>query len=204
MSKPINTLSYDHQTAEHASASVAVEWQLIEDATRLGGVASKEFRAAFLVGSIAGIKKVTLNDGAAILAKKAPLVRRKQDDDKAWAERQKTRRAEIKAGTVIERNKDEQNVYSAAGMRLSRFCKTHSIAPASKDRGTKTGDKEKTEAGKDATPKANNAANADKFMRQQCAMMLAYVEKNKPMIPAAMFHAVMELKEAFDAVPENA
>lgn len=190
------TLSYDAKTAQHAHDSVSIDYLLLDDAKRLGGIASKEFRTSYMVGSIAGMAKGTLELGAAILAKKAPLAK---DADK---EKKTDRRAKIKAGAVIERTADEQKLYSAAAMRLSRFCKLHSIAPASKDRGVKAGAKEGTE--KEATPKANNAANADKFMRQQCAMMLAYVEKNKPMIPAAMFHAVMELKEAFDAVPENA
>ena len=192
------TLSYDAKTAQHAHDSVSIDYLLLDDAKRLGGIASKEFRTSYMVGSIAGMAKGTLELGAAILAKKAPLAK---DADK---EKKTDRRAKIKAGTVVERSADEQRLYAASAMRLSRFCKLHSIAPASKDRGVKAGAKEETEAGKDATPKANNAANADKFMRQHCAMLLAYVEKNKPMIPAAMFHAVMELKEAFDAVPENA
>ena len=192
----INTLAYDHKTAEHASAGVAIDWQLIDDAKRLGGIASKEFRTSYLVGAIAGILKGALNDGAELLSKKAPLAK---DAD---PEKKKARRAKVKAGEVIERTPAEQNVYVAAGMRLSRFCKAHSIQPANSKRG-KQGKGDEAETGKDATPKANNAATADKFMRQQSAMMLAYVEKNKGMIPDAMRDAVMELVEAFKAIPEN-
>lgn len=196
MKNAINTLAYDHKTAEHASASVAVDWQLLDDAKRLGGIATKEFRTSYLVGSIAGILKKPLDAGAELLSKKAPLAK---DAD---PEKKKARRAKVKAGEVIERTPAEQNIYVAAGMRLSRFCKAHSIAPANKARGKPSGNKA-DEAGKDVTPKANNAATADKFMRQQAAMMLAYVEKNKPMIPDAMRDAVMELAEAFKAIPEN-
>ena len=89
-------------------------------------------------------------------------------------------------------------------MRLSRFCKVHSIQPANGKRGKQgKGEPAEAEAGKDVTPKANNAASADKFMRQQSAMMLAYVEKNRAMIPDAMRDAVLELAEAFKAIPEN-
>lgn len=196
MKNAINTLAYDHKTAEHASAGVAIDWQLIDDAKRLGGIASKAFRTSYLVGTIAGILKGALHDGADLLSKKAPLAK---DAD---PEKKKTRRAKVKAGEVTERTAAEQNIYVAAGMRLSRFCKAHSIAPANKARG-KQGKGDEAETGKDATPKANTAATADKFMRQQSAMMLAYVEKNKAMIPDAMRDAVMELVEAFKAIPEN-
>ena len=192
----INTLTYDNQTAKHASAGIAVEWELIDDAKRLGGIASKAFRTSYLVGTIAGILKGTLNDGAELLSKKAPLAK---DAD---PEKKKVRRAKIKAGEVIERTVAEQNMYVAAGMRLSRFCKAHSITPANSKRG-KQGKSEQDKAGKEVTPKANNAASANKFMRQQCAMMLAYCEKNRVLLPDAMRRAVAKLDEEFRSVPEN-
>lgn len=197
--KPVNTVVYDNQTAEHASASVAIDWQLIADAKRLGGIATKEFRTSFIVGSIAGMLKKPLAAGADILGKKAPLAK------DAEPEKKRDRRAKVKAGTVTERNADEQKVYMAATKRLSRFCAAHSIAPANKARG-KPGSNKQDEGGNDATdttPTANNAANADKFMRQQCAMMLAYVEKNRKLIPDSMRIAVLELDEALKAIPQN-
>lgn len=196
MKNAINTLAYDHKTAEHASASVAIDWQLLDDAKRLGGIATKEFRTSYLVGTIAGILKKPLDAGADLLSKKAPLAK---DAD---PEKKKARRAKVKAGEVVERTPAEQNVYVAAGMRLSRFCKAHSIAPANKARG-KQGKGDEAKTGKETTPKANNAATADKFMRQQVAMMLAYVEKNRAMLPDAMRHAVAELDEAFKAIPQD-
>ena len=192
-----NSIAYDVKTAEHAQQSAGLEYSLLDDAKRLGGIASKEFRTSYLVGAIAGILKGKLDAGAELLAKKAPLAK---DAD---PEKKKARRADVKAGKTVERTPAEQNVYVAAGMRLSRFCKAHSIAPANKARG-KPGAKDETdEAGKDATPTANTAANADTFLRQQCAMLLAYVEKNRKLIPDAMRVAVLELDEAFKAVPKN-
>jgi hypothetical protein len=193
-----NALTYDAQTAEHASQSVAIDWQLIADAKRVGGMDSKAFRTSFIVGTIAGMLKGSLNAGAALLAKKAPLAK---DAD---PEKKKARRAAIKAGTATERTADEQKVYMAATKRLSRFCVTHSIKPANKARGKPGSNKGDEAETKENTPKANNAATADKFMRQQCAMMLAYVEKNKAMLPDAMRHAVLELDEALKAIPNEA
>ena len=193
-----NSVVYDNQTAEHASASVAIDWQLIADAKRLGGIATKEFRTSFIVGSIAGMLKKPLAAGADILSKKAPLAK---DAD---PEKKRDRRAKVKAGTVTERSADEQKVYMAATKRLSRFCAAHSIAPANKARGKPGSNKQDDAANDEAiTPTANNAANADKFMRQQCAMMLAYVEKNRKLLSDAWRHAVMEFDENAKAIPQN-
>lgn len=193
-----NSVVYDNQTAEHASASVAVDWQLIADAKRLGGIASKAFRTSFIVGAIAGMLKKPLNAGADVLSKKAPLAK---DAD---PEKKKARRAAIKAGTAIERTAEEQKLYMAATKRLSRFCATHSIAPANKARGKPGSNKgEMDKAEQDATPSANNAATADKFLRQQCAMMLAYCEKNKALLSDAWRNAVHELDEAAKAIPQD-
>lgn len=193
-----NAVVYDAQTAEHASTSVAIDWQLIADAKRLGGIASKEFRTSFAVGAIAGMLKKPLAAGADVLSKKAPLAK---DAD---PEKKKARRADVKAGKTVERSAEEQTVYMAASKRLSRFCATHSIQPANKARGKSGSNKDEAdEAEKDVTPTANTAANADTFLRQQCAMLLAYCEKNRKLIPDAMRDAVLELDEAFKAVPKN-
>lgn len=193
-----NPVVYDNQTAEHASASAAIDWQLIADAKRLGGIASKAFRTSFIVGAIAGMLKKPLNAGADVLAKKAPLAK---DAD---PEKKKDRRAKVKAGTVTERSADEQKVYMAATKRLSRFCTAHSITPANKARGKPGSNKgESANDETDTTPTANNAANADRFMRQQCAMLLAYVEKNRKLLSDAWRHAVMEFDENAKAIPQN-
>lgn len=55
---------------------------------------------------------------------------------------------------------------------------------------------------KAVTPKANNATTADKFIRQQTAMMLAYADNNKELISDAAYHALAELSEAIRAIPE--
>lgn len=195
--KANNAVVYDAQTAEHASASVATDWLLIADAKRTGGIASKLFRTSYIVGAIAGILKKPMAAGAELLAKKAPLAK---DAD---PEKKRDRRAKVKAGTVTERTADEQKVYMAATKRLSRFCAAHSITPANKARGKPGSNKGESANDEAITPTANNATNADRFMRQQCAMLLAYVEKNRKLVPDAMRVAVLEFDEALKAIPQN-
>ena len=195
ITKAANTIVYDVQTANHAKDSIGAEWSLLDDAKRLG-IVSKEFRTSYLVGTIAGIIKGTLDAGAALLAKKAPLAKDAEPEKKA------ARRAKVKAGEVTERTPAEQNVYLAAIKRLSRFCTAHSVKPAHKARGSAANGEAPTGKGdKDVTPKANNAATADTFIRQQTATLLAYCEKNRAMIPDAMRYAVAELGECVKAVP---
>lgn len=52
------------------------------------------------------------------------------------------------------------------------------------------------------TPKANTSANADKFVRQQATMLMAYADKNKKLLSDAAYHAIAELSEAIKAIPE--
>lgn len=189
----INTVSYDVMTATHAAASVGMDYTLLEDATRLGGIASKAFRESFIIGTIAGILKRDNNAGAAVLAKKAPLAK------DAEPEKKTARRAKVKAGEIVERDAEEQKRYMAATKRLSRFCATHSITTANKARG-KPGSNKADEAEQDATPKANNAKTADSFIRQQAAMLQAYGEKNRAMLSHAMLSAIAEFHEAVEAV----
>ncbi len=73
------------------------------------------------------------------------------------------------------------------------------LKPQTKDKSK--ADVAQTETGEQVTPKANNAATADKFIRQQAAMMLAYCDKNKKQVSGAMYHAVAELAEALKAIP---
>lgn len=197
--KTINTIAYDVQTATHANDSASIDWMLLADAKRLGGIASKEFRSSYLVGAIAGIIKGPLDAGAELLSKKAPLLK---DAD---PEKKSARRAKVRSGEVVERTQAEQNVYLAAIKRLSRFCAAHSITPANKKRGKPGSNKGETdakaEAKADATPTANNAATADKHIRMQAASLMAYAEKNRALIPDAIRFALAELSEALRAIP---
>ena len=195
--KPTNAIMYDVQTANHAKDSIGAEWSLLDDAKRLG-IVSKELRTSYLVGTIAGIIKGTLDAGAALLAKKAPLAKDAEPEKKA------ARRAKVKAGEITERTPAEQNVYLAAIKRLSRFCTAHSVKPAHKARGSAANGEAPTGKGdKDVTPTANSAATADKFIRQHAAMLMAYCEKNKPVISDAWRHAIAELNEAGEHIPQD-
>ena len=182
--KPTSTIVYDMQTAQHASESVNTDLLLLADAKRLGGIASKEWRISYMVGTIAAIAKKPLEYACEILTKAAP-------DSKGKP----------------KRTQAEQKLYDAARTRLSRFCKTHSITPANKQRGKpgKGSDKSvtKTEAAQDVTPKANNAKQADTFMRQQVAMLVAYGEKNKAIMSHAMLDAIAEFSEAVNVIPNQ-
>jgi hypothetical protein len=176
--KPSDAIVYDVQTANHAADSVNGELLLLGDAKRFtGGIASKEWRVSFMVGSIAAMAKKPMTYACDVLTKAAP-------DSKGKPKRTAT----------------EQKLYDAARTRLSRFCKTHSIQPVNKARG-KPGAKAETKA--DTTPKAVNAKGADSFLRQQAAMLQAYGEKNKPMLSTAMLHAIGEFVEAINTIPNQ-
>lgn len=178
--KPTNTIVYDMQTAQHASESVNTDLLLLADAKRLGGVASKEWRISYMVGTIAAIAKKPLEYACEILTKAAPGSKGKP-----------------------KRTQAEQKLYDAARTRLSRFCKTHSIAPANKQRGKPGKSSDKSVTKTDATPQANNAKQADTFMRQQVAMLVAYGEKNKAIMSHAMLDAIAEFSEAVNVIPNQ-
>lgn len=178
--KPSNAIAYDMQTAQHASESVHTDLLLLADAKRLGGIASKEWRISYMVGTIAAIAKKPLDYACDVLIKAAP-------DSKGKP----------------KRTQAEQKLYDAARTRLSRFCKTHSIAPANKQRGNPGKTTDKSESKADATPKANSAKQADTFMRQQVAMLVAYGEKNKAIMSHAMLDAIAEFSEAVSAIPNQ-
>lgn len=189
------SITYDVQTANHAQQSAATDWALLDDAKRLGGIASKEFRTSYLVGAVAGIIKGTLNASAVLLAKRSPLL--KDADPKKKA----ARRADVKSGKVTERTAAEQTVYMSATKRLSRFCAAHSIKPANAKRGKPGANAGKGDKLEEVTPKANNAASADKHIRMQAASLMAYAEKNKALVPDAIRFALAELSEALAAIP---
>lgn len=201
--KPSKAFEYDVQTANEAVNSVNAQYALIESAKRLGGFASPLWRHGFMVGTIGQLavkqgltqQAVATVYGAAVMQKKQPLSKERAADKELVAKR----KAAIKAGKFSERSKAEQGLENAARMALMRFCAAHSIKPANKARGKDvagTG-KVKTEA---ATPTANNATAADKFLRQQAAMLQAYAEKNRAMLSNAWLHAIGELAEAVTAI----
>jgi hypothetical protein len=184
ITKPSIAIVYDVQTAQHAADSVNGDLLLLGDAKRFeGGIASKEWRVSFMVGTIAAIAKKPMTYACDVLAKRSP-------DAKLVVETSKPKRTAT-----------EQKLYDAARTRLSRFCKTHSIAPANKSRG-KPG-KKAAETKADNTPKAVNAKGADSFLRQQAAMLQAYGEKNKAMLSTAMLHAIGEFVEAINTIPNQ-
>lgn len=196
----MKNITYIATIADHAAASVQGDYLLIADAKQYG-IDSKEFKESFRVGAIGAILKADHNKGAELLAKAAPLAK------DATPEQKSKRRAKVKAGDVVERSEAEQRVYMAANKRLSDFCRTHSVKPANAARGKPGSNKGKPGSnkgdgnGKDATPKANNAATADKHIRLQVASLQAYAEKNKALIPDAMRFALAELAEALAAIP---
>lgn len=175
--KPSAGIVYDVQTANHASDSVKGDMLLLADAKRLGGIASKEWRTGFMIGTIAAIMVKPLDHAADVLAKAAP-------DSKGKP----------------KRSAAEQKVYDAARTRLSRFCKTHSIQPANKKRGKPGAKADKPEA-EDATPKAITEKNATAYVRMQAAVLKAYAEKNKTLLPVAFLHAIGEFSEMIEHVP---
>jgi hypothetical protein len=177
--KPSAAIVYDVQTANHAADSVNGDLLLLEDAKRFtGGIASKDWRVSFMVGTIAAIAKKPMTYACDIIGKAAP--------DSAGKPK---------------RSAAEQKLYNAAKMRLSRFCKTHSIQPVNKARGKPKSKADNVE--KDNTPKAVNAKGADSFLRQQAAMLQAYGEKNRPMLSTAMLHAIGEFVEAINTIPNQ-
>lgn len=190
----MKTITYIATIADHAAASVQGDYLLIADAKQYG-IDSKEFKESFRVGAIGAILKADHNKGAELLAKAAPLAKGAAPEQKA------KRRAKVKAGDVVERTEAEQRVYMAANKRLSDFCRVHSVKPANAARGKPGSNKRDGKGDKDVTPKANNAATADKHIRLQVASLQAYAEKNKALIPDAMRFALAEIAEAIKAIP---
>lgn len=188
----MKTITYIAAIADHAAASIQGDYALLADAKQYG-IDSKEFKESFRVGAIGAILKADHAKGAELLSKSAPLA--KDADSEAKAKR----RAKIKAGDIVERTEAEQRVYMAANKRLSDFCRLHSVKPANAARGKPGANKGKGDG--DATPKANNAANADKHIRMQVASLQAYAEKNKTLVCDAWRFALAELAAAAAAIP---
>lgn len=214
-----NTIIIDAKTFEHSVNAELYNQALKADMERLADKATKTFRDSFMAGQIA-VKLDSANpteviDSApatALLAKAAPLS--KDADIAAKAKR----REKIKSGKIVERTKVEQQIYSAAKAKLSYWLAKYGITPAQERK--KAAEKVKRQAAiqkqqavlesgrlalppVELTPSANTAATADKFIRQQAAMLMAYAEKNKKLVSDAARDAIAELMEALRAIPEQ-
>lgn len=175
--KPSVAIVYDDQTADHAYQSADMDFVLLEDAKRLGGVINKAWRTGYMVGTMARIA----------------------GKDKAWAASVLSKLNANAASDGPKRTATEQRAENAARSRLRTFCKTHSIKPANKQRG-KPGAKAK-DAPKDNTPKAVSTKQADAYIRMQAAVLKAYAEKNHAVLTLALRSAIAEFAEAVEAVP---
>lgn len=181
--EPTASVVVDIQTMEHAAKAGLAENAIIADMKRLGGMADKTFRTSFMIGRIAAkLAKDTVNQ--AVFDAAMALYGKANPDAK---------------GDKAKRTKAEQAIYNASKVALSDFCRRHGLTPAQQRAKAKQNEAKK--AAKATTPTANNAASADKYLRTQCAAMLAYADKNKALVPDAMRHALLELAEAFNAVP---
>lgn len=100
-----------------------------------------------------------------------------------------------------DRTKAQTTHYSALARAWTRFRDQHGLEKA-KPRGKTKGVTPKADNAEDVTPSANTAATADKFIRQQAAMLMAYAEKNKKLVSDAARDAIAELVEALRAIPE--
>lgn len=105
-----------------------------------------------------------------------------------------------------DRTAKQTALYNTLSQAWNRFKDQHGLEKGKKRGSAAKGEapkKAKAKGDKDATPTANNAATADKFIRQQVAMLMAYCEKNKPVISDAWRHAIAELNEAGEHIPQD-
>jgi len=196
----MKTITINLNVANAARKGIDADYELLTLSTGFAqGVADKEFRTSFVVGKIAGILKLTdVADACTVYAKAGILSRKTDETDAEWKTRQATRKAAIKAGTIAEKTLPESLAEAAARRAFSRFCADHTVTPENKKRGKPGANKK--ESGEDVTPAANNAKTADSFIRQQCAMLTAYGEKNRAMLSPAMLFAIAEFAEAVQHV----
>lgn len=219
-------ITIDVETFEHSVHAEVYNQALKADLDRLGDKATTTFRNSFMAGQIA-LKLASANPADLIdsaidsaldsapatelLAKAAPL------PTNADADAKEKRRKKIESGEIVERTKDEQRIYSAAKAKLSYWLEKYNIKPAQERKKDTKKTKRKaapkkqqaeTESDslalppKDVTPSANTATTADKFIRQQAAMLMAYAEKNKKLVSDAARNAIAKLMEALRAIPE--
>jgi hypothetical protein len=188
----MSTIAYNQTVADHARMGVEAEYLLLKDSESFKlGIADKAFRMSYLVGAIGGILQADDAKAADILSRAAPLL--KDAEAKAKAKRA----AAVKLGTIVERTDDEQRVYMTATKRFSRFCATHSIKPANKARGSASKG-EAPKPAKDATPAGLTQANATAYVKMQAAVMKAYAEKNKDLLPESFRFLMLEFATGID------
>jgi len=214
----IDVQAFDHlNQGEQFMLAAAADLQRIK-ADNNG--ADTVFRSTFMASSIAlsrGDK--TAAEALELLGKAGTLVRKPADKEteEQWKERQATRRAAVKAGEIIERTKQEQALYNAAKKKMSDWFKRYGLTPVQqrddekkRAKQAKLREEQAAKVTKDRlakpsaelTPAANSVTSADKFLRQQAAMMLAYCEKNWKLVAPSARDAVAELYEAFKAIPQ--
>ena len=205
--KPTSGLVVDMECFRHVCQAGLTERALVTDLKRMGGKAAldKGFRTAYFLGRMAVSFAKGLEVG-------------QDETDKAFAAYQK---ANVNAkGDKPKRNKVEESAYNAAKNHFKNWRQNVGL-PAVQSRAdakaaetkakAKAAATEKLSKAREAdamakvpeslTPTANNAVNADRYLRMQCATLLAYCEKNRELVPDAMRHAVQELAECMRAVP---
>lgn len=206
--KPSAGLVVDVECLTHVCQAGLADNVLINDLKRMGGEAAldKAFRTTYFVGRL----MVSFAKGGTEIGQAAA--------DWAFAVYQKAN-ANAK-GSKAKRNKVEEAAYNAAKNHFKNWRQTVGL-PAVQSRSdakaaetkakAKAAATEKLSKAREAdamakvpeslTPTANNAVTADRYLRMQCATMLAYCEKNRDLVPDAMRHAVAELAECLRAVP---
>jgi len=206
--KPSKALVIDVECFTHVCQAGMVDTLLVSDLKRMGGMDAldKAFRTTYFCARMA----LSFVKGGFTVDQKAA--------DWAFEAYQK---ANIAAkGDKPKRNKAEEAAYNAAKNHFKNWRQNVGF-PAVQSRTDKAKAETKAKAKAAATeklakarekdlmapipaaltPTANTAVTADRFMRQQTAMLLAYCDKNKALIPDAMRHAVAELAECMRAVP---
>ena len=207
--KPSLTVVVDVQTLTHVCQAGLTDTLLVGDLKRMGGMDAldKDFRTTYFIGRL----MVSYAKGGLVIDQKAA--------DWAFNVYQKAN-IDAKKTDKPKRTKVEENAYIAARKHFSTWRENVGLpaVQSRKDSAEKAAKAEKAKKPKAAlakarekdamalppaelTPTANNASTADRFIRQQTAMFIAYCEKNKALIPDALRHAVIELAECVRAVP---
>lgn len=207
--KPSVAVVVDVVTLTHVCQAGMADTLLVADLKRMGGIDAldKTFRTTYFIGRL----MLSFVKGGFEIDQKAA--------DWAFSVYQKAN-PKAKKGTKAVRTAAEQKAYEAAVTHFTRWRRDVGFPAvqsrkdaAEKEKKAKakqaTADKLAKAREKDAlapvpaslTATANNAQNADRFIRMQAAMLLAYCEKNRAMVPDAIRDAVAELVECVKAVP---
>lgn len=206
--KPSKALVIDVECFTHVCQAGMVDTLLVSDLKRMGGIDAldKTFRTTYFCARMA----LSFVKGGLSVDQTAAN----------WAF-EAYQKANIAAkGDKPKRNKAEEAAYNAAKNHFKNWRQNVGF-PAVQSRTDKAKAETKAKAKAAATeklakarekdlmapipaaltPTANNAVTADRFIRQQTAMMLAYCEKNKDQVSPAARHAVFELAECIRAIP---